>query len=298
MKVIGLGQCSLDYVALVDDFPTEDTKEEVLDFTVQGGGPVATALVTLARLGVRTAMLGRVSDDLAGQEIRRGLKNEGVDVRGLVEKPDGASQQACIMVNGKTGSRTICWQRPTVPPLLARDVEASHFKGAGFLMLDGLMMEASKRAASIAAKRNIPVMLDAGSMRPGMLKLASGCDYVVCAERFVSDLKLSIKDAFKKLAVGRTRAVTVTFGDKGSFTYNEGKVFLQKAFKVKTIDTTGAGDVFHGAYTYGVLQGWDLKRTVEFASAAAAMKCRALGGRAGIPGLAEVQRFLKEQKGA
>ncbi len=298
MKVLGLGQCSLDYVALVDDFPAEDTKEEVLDFTVQGGGPVATALVTLSRLGRKTAMLGRVSDDLAGREIRQGLKKEGVDTRRLLERPGGASQQACIMVNRKTGSRTICWQRPTVPPLSARDVEASYFKGAAFLMLDGLMMEASYRAAEIAAKRGVPVMLDAGRMRPGMLKLASLCDYVVCAGQFVSDLKLSIKDAFKKLAVGRTRAVTATFGDKGSFTYHEGKVFLQKAFKVRAIDTTGAGDVFHGAYAYGLLQGWELKRTVEFASAAAAIKCRKLGGRAGIPGVAEVQRFLKEQKKA
>ena len=298
MKALGLGQCSLDYVALVEDYPKEDTKEEVLDFTVQGGGPVATALVTLSRLGVKAAILGRVSDDSAGLEIRRGLKSEGVDVRGLLEKTGGASQQAFIMVNKKTGSRTICWQRPTVPPLTAREVEPTSFIGANFLMLDGLMTEASCRAAAIAARRDIPVMLDAGKMRPGMLKLASMCDYVVCSERFVSDLKLSIKDAFKKLATGRTRAVTATFGDKGSFTYHDGKVFLQKAFKVKTLDTTGAGDVFHGAYAYGVLQGWDLKRTVEFASAVAAMKCRKLGGRAGIPGLAEVQKFLKEQKGA
>lgn len=298
MKALGLGQCSLDYVALVEDYPREDTKEEVLDFTVQGGGPVATALVTLSRLGVRTAMIGRVSDDSAGEEIRRGLKAEGVDVRGLLEKPGGASQQAFILVNRKTGSRTICWQRPTVPPLSVREVQQSSFKGVSFLMLDGLMAEASYRAAGIAAKKGIPIMLDAGKMRPGMLKLASMCDYVVCAERFVADLKLSIKDAFKKLATGRTRVVTVTFGDKGSFTYHDGKVFLQKAFKVKTLDTTGAGDVFHGAYAYGLLQGWDLKRTVEFASAVAAMKCRKLGGRAGIPRMPEVQRFLKEEKGS
>ncbi|WKZ33220.1 MAG: PfkB family carbohydrate kinase [Thermodesulfobacteriota bacterium] len=296
MKVIGLGQCSLDYITLLDGFPPEDAKKEVLDFTVQGGGPVATALVTLSRLGVKTAMIGRVSDDPAGDEIRRGLKAEGVDVKGLLTKPGGRSQQAVVMVNKKAGTRTICWQRPTVEPLSEREVDPAFFKGAGFLLLDGLMTEASYKAAERAVRLGIPVMLDAGSMRPGMLKLASMCDYVVSSDRFVSDLKLSIKEAFKKLSTGRTKAITVTVGDKGSFTFSEGKVYLQKAFKVKAVDTTGAGDVFHGAYAYGVIQGWDIRKTVEFASAVSAMKCRELGGRAGIPTLTEAQRFIKESK--
>ncbi len=296
MKVVGLGQCSLDYITLLDGFPQEDAKKEVVDFTVQGGGPVATALVTLSRLGVNSAIVGRVSDDPAGDEIRRGLKAEGVGVKGLLARPGGRSQQAVVLVNRKAGSRTICWQRPTVEPLSPREVDPVFFKGARFILLDGLMMEASYKAAEHAARLGIPVMLDAGSMRPGMLKLASMSDYLVCSDRFVSDLKLSIKEAFKKLRTGRTRAVTVTVGDKGSFTFYEGKVYLQKAFKVKAVDTTGAGDVFHGAYAYGVIQGWDIKRTVEFASAVAAMKCRELGGRAGIPTLTEALRFIRGTK--
>lgn len=296
MKVVGLGQCSLDYITLLDGFPQEDAKKEVVDFTVQGGGPVATALVTLSRLGANSAIVGRVSDDPAGDEIRRGLKAEGVGVKGLLARPGGRSQQAVVLVNRKAGTRTICWQRPTVEPLSPREVNPAFLKGADLLLLDGLMMEASYKAAEHAARLGIPVMLDAGSMRPGMIKLASMSDYLVCSDRFVSDLKLSIKEAFKKLRTGRTRAVTVTVGDKGSFTFYEGKVYLQKAFKVKAVDTTGAGDVFHGAYAYGVIQGWDIKRTVEFASAVAAMKCRELGGRAGIPTLTEALRFIRGTK--
>lgn len=296
MKVVGLGQCSLDYITLVDSFPAEDTKQEVLDLKIQGGGPVATALVTLSRLGVKTSIVGRVSDDNAGDEIRRGLREEGVDTKGLLVRAGGKSQLAFILVNSVKGTRTICWQRPTVPALTPREIDPALFKGAGFLMLDGLMAEASYYAATIASKMNIPIMLDAGRMRPGMLKLAYMSDYVVCSEEFVSGMKLSLKDAFKKLSGEKAKAVTITLGDKGSFTWHEGKIFLQKAFRVKAVDTTGAGDVFHGAYAYGVLQGWNIKKTVEFASIVAAMKCRKLGGRTGIPTLQEAMRFLKEMR--
>lgn len=296
MKVAGLGQCSLDYITLVDRFPVEDTKQEVLDFVIQGGGPVATALVTLSRLGVKTSILGRVSDDRAGDEIRKGLRSEGVDTRWLLVKEGGKSQLAFILVNGSKGSRTICWQRPTVPALTPREIDPAFFKGASFLMLDGLMSEASYQAAAIASKKNIPIMLDAGRMRPGMLKLAYMSDYVVCSEEFVAGMKMSLKDAFKKLSGGKAKAVTITLGDKGSFTWHEDRIFLQKAFRVKTVDTTGAGDVFHGAYAYGILQGWDIKKTVRFASAVAAMKCTKLGGRTGIPTLQEALRFMKEAR--
>lgn len=293
MKVLGLGQCSLDYITLVDGFPAEDSKQEVVDFVVQGGGPVATALVALSRLGVKASILGRISDDRAGDEIRKGLRDEGVDTKGLLVKPGGRSQTAFILVNRAKGTRTICWQRPTVPPLSPVEVDPAAFKGAGILLLDGLMAEASYHAATIASKKGIPVMLDAGRMRPGMLKLASMSDFVVCSEEFVTGLKLSLKEAFKKLSGGKARAVTITLGDKGSFTWHEGRIFMQKVFRVKAVDTTGAGDVFHGAYAYGLLQGWDMKKTVEFASCVAAMKCRKLGGRTGIPTLAEATKFLK-----
>jgi ribokinase len=296
MKVVGLGQCSLDYITLVDGFPAEDTKQEVLDFIVQGGGPVATALVALSRLGVKTSMIGRISDDRAGDEIKKGLREEGVDTKGLLVKEGGRSQQAFILVNSKGGSRTILWQRPTVSAITPREIDPAFFKGASFLMLDGLMAEASYHAAAIASKRGIPIMLDAGRMRPGMLKLAYMSDYVVCSEEFVGGMKLSLKEAFKKLSGGKAKAVTITLGDKGSFTWHEGKIFMQKVFRVKAVDTTGAGDVFHGAYAYGVVHGWDIKKTVEFASAVAAMKCRELGGRTGIPALQEAMRFLREER--
>ncbi|MBI2413581.1 MAG: sugar kinase [Deltaproteobacteria bacterium] len=293
MKVAGLGQCSLDYIALLERYPVEDTKEEATKLLIQGGGPVATALVSLARLGVRTEFTGVVSDDDAGSLIIKGLKDEGVGVRNIKVRKGGASQTAFIVVNGRTGSRTILWKRPTVTPLKSTEVNAEFLKGADFLLLDGLMKDASLKAGRLAGKLGVPVMLDAGKVRDGMLELARLSDYIVASEEFARNLKLSPKDALSYLAASSPRAVTITLGKKGSVTWQNGKVFTQKAFRVKAVDTTGAGDVFHGGYIYGVLQKWDIRKTVEFASAFAALKCRKPGGRAGIPTLNETLRFIK-----
>jgi sulfofructose kinase len=150
MRVFGLGQCSLDYIAVVRKYPEEDTKEEALELTVQGGGPVATALVSLSRLGAKTTFAGMVSDDDAGVKIIKGLKHEGVDTRGLKIKKGGSSQTAFIIVSRK-GLRTIIWKRPGVPEFAPEDIKASLIKGADLVLLDGLMMKASLKAAATSS---------------------------------------------------------------------------------------------------------------------------------------------------
>lgn len=302
--VAGLGQCSLDYISVVDGFPAEDRKTEAEELIIEGGGPVATALVSLARLGVSTRFLGRVSDDPAGAEIRRGLKAEGVDTRGLRTKKGGESQTAFIIANRTGATRTILWKRPTVAPLSPDEVRPTHIKNSKFLLVDGLMHEASMQAASIARANNIPVMLDAGSLRPGMAELAALSDYVVCSERFASSFAKNPRAALGPIAAISTniRAVTITLGPRGSVTWTRsgtgarGEIFRRKAYRVKAVDTTGAGDVFHGGYIYGILLGWPLSRVVEFASAFAALKCTRPGGRTGIPTLAATRRLIKSQR--
>lgn len=298
MKVAGLGQCSLDFIAEVAAYPAEDTKEEALSVTVQGGGPVATALVSLSRLGVKTFFMGVVSDDPAGADIKNGLAAEGVDVRGLKTKKGGSSQVALIVANRTKGTRTIFWKRPTFSKgageLKAGDVKASFIKGKNFLLLDGLMHQASVRAARLARQNKVPVMLDAGRVRPGMISLAALSDYIVGSEEFAMGLAKTPKAALLKLAALNPRAATITLGSRGSVSWAEGGTFRAPAYKVRTVDTTGAGDVFHGGYIYGLLRGWDIKKTVEFASAFAALKCRKPGGRTGIPTLAETLRLMKK----
>ncbi len=311
MHVVGLGQCAIDYLFVVDSFPEPDTKKEVIEWTICGGGPVATALVSLSKLGIHCSFHGITGDDESGKKIKDSLKAENVNVHGLLKRPLSSSQTAFIAVEKSRGKRTIFWKRPSGKPLNPDEIPGNFLDNADFLLLDGLMIEASIYAAKKAREKNIPVMLDAGRIRKGMIELAVMCDYVVASEEFardlakvkmtglsgagLSDLKkilVFIKNLGVKFRTNSYRTCTITLGGKGSITLAGDETFLVPAFKVDATDTTGAGDVFHGGYIYGLLQKWDIRNVVRFATAFASLKCRKFGGRAGIATLKEVEELL------
>jgi len=297
MKIVGVGQCSLDYLTLVDSFPENDTKSEVLLWDEQGGGPVATALVALARLEAECAFHGVVGDDPEGDKIRQSLIDAGVEAGGIIGRGNCSSQKALIVIEKGSGKRTIFWKRPSGPALEPDELGGDFLIGADFLLLDGLMQKASLHAVRTASEMNVPVMLDAGSLREGMLDIARLCDYVVASEEFANGLGYD-GDAVKFRGIIQNlgfRTTTVTLGEKGSITFRQSEIIVLPAYGVEVVDTTGAGDVFHGGYVYGILKGWDIGTVVRFASAMAAMKCRMIGGRAGIPDLHGVTLFLKER---
>ena len=293
MIVTGIGQCSLDYLAVVDAYPRADTKKEVLEWREQGGGPVATALVTLARLGISARFYGVIGDDDAGEKIRQSLVGEGIDTR-LIKRKGKSSQIAFVAIEKGTGRRTIFWRRPSGKELKKTELDADFLKGAHFLLLDGLMAEVSIYAAARARERGIPVMLDAGRLRQGMLEIAALSDYLVASEEFARDLKwrLTASGLAKRRQELGCKVLTVTLGEQGSVTVSDKGFLRVPAFGVESVDTTGAGDVFHGGFIYGLLKKWELKDIIVFASAVAAMKCTKVGGRAGIPSLSEVKAFL------
>ena len=137
LAVVGLGQCSLDLLGLIEQFPEADQKTELVSPLLQGGGPVATALVTLARLGVATAVAGRIGGDDFGRSIRQGLEAEGVDTRALLVDPGGSSQFACIAVEPQQGTRNIFWTRGTAAALTPAEIPTELIAGARLLHLDG-----------------------------------------------------------------------------------------------------------------------------------------------------------------
>jgi sulfofructose kinase len=297
MFVAGIGQCCLDYLIVVNSYPRVDTKNEVLEWYQQGGGPVATALAALSRLGIQCKFFGIIGDDYAGKAIKQSLIKEGIDVSYLIKRENTISQLAFIVIERGTAKRTIFWKRPTGEPLQQEDLRDDFLKGIDFLLLDGLMEDISICAAKKARALKVPVMLDAGKVRPGMLEIARLSDYVIASEEFAKDLGWHIDATVlhkEKEKIG-VKVLTITLGEQGSITISGDQVFQIPAFKVKALDTTGAGDVFHGGYIYGLLQGWDLRDTVIFASALSALKCTKIGGRAGIPKSGEVIEFLKEK---
>ncbi|UCF87631.1 MAG: hypothetical protein JSV71_02675, partial [Nitrospiraceae bacterium] len=293
-------QCSLDYLFVIDEFPLPDTKKEVHSWTACGGGPVATALVTLSLLGISCMFYGVIGDDESGRKIEESLRAENMEVRGLMKRPHSRSQTAFIAVEKMSGKRTIFWKRPSGESLKPEEISEGFLENADFLLLDGLMIEASLFAAALAKKRNIPVILDAGRVRERVLELALLCDYIVASEEFAiefnqeSGARLERPDeALSRMKSFGAKACTITLGDRGSITMADDKVFHTPAFRVNVVDTTGSGDVFHGGYIYGLLKDWNIEDVVQFATACASLKCRQLGGRAGIPTLEEVKTLLR-----
>jgi len=282
--ITGLGQCSWDCLSIIDHYPPADSKSEVREWREDGGGPVATALVALARLGMDCSFYGVRGDDEEGRKIALSLENEGINTAGLLTREKSRSQVAFIAVERSSARRTIFWRRPTGDALSQSELGDGFLENSSFLLVDGLMKEASLFAAKEARKRGIPVMLDAGTLREGMIELARECDYVVASETFAIALgwqedKVHFRRILKEAGLGLT---TITLGERGSLTFSNGKIIDVPAFKVNVVDTTGAGDVFHGAYIFALLQGWNLEKTLRFASACAALKCRSLGGREGM----------------
>jgi len=164
------------------------------------------------------------------------------------------------------------------------------------LHLDGLMIEASIEGARQARARGLKVVLDAGTLREGSLELVSQIDVLIASARFAVPLVgegFPAEKALEALSRFGPKEIVITLGTKGSVGWSRGKVVAQSAFPVDVVDTTGSGDVYHGAYIYGLLKGWDMKACMRFASAASALKCRAIGARAGIPTLDEVTCFLE-----
>ena len=296
MIVTGIGQCSLDYLGLFNGYPEINTKAEALQWEEQGGGPVATALVALSRLGISTRFHGVIGDDNAGERIKHSLVLEGVNADGLLERKNAFSQRAFIAIEKDSGKRTIFWKRPSGMELKPEELNENLLENTSFLLLDGLMKDVSMFTAQKARDLNIPVMLDAGRAREGMLDIAKHCDYVVASEEFARDLGWkgnidTLKDTAKQINNG---VVSITLGKKGSVTFLRDEVINIPSFKVKVVDTTGAGDVFHGGYIFGILKGLSLKDTIQFASALAALKCAKVGGRVGIPNLNETITFLEQ----
>jgi len=257
---------------------------------------VATALVALARWGLSARFAGVVCRDRFGRTILEGLEDEQVDTSAVRIERGERSQFAFICVEKGTGKRTIFWGRPETPSFPAAEVPEGFLDDAQALHLDGLFLDASLHLARKAKERNIPVILDAGSLRPGILELVRYTDHLIAAENFIGRFRPDgpLTSRLRELRQMGPQVVTVTLGERGSVSLWDEVPYRLPALRVEARDTTGAGDVFHGAYIYGLLQGWSVPERIRWATVAAGLSCRSLGGRAGIPEIEEVRDRLSE----
>jgi sulfofructose kinase len=297
VDVVGLGLNAMDYVTVVPAFPRPNSKMSIREVRLEPGGQVATALVTCRRLGLDVRYIGSVGSDDLGRTQLASLAREGIDT-GLVRVVDGAATQMAIaIVEEGVGERTILWYRDPALTYPWSEVSAAAISNARLLHLDGRDTEAALRAAHLARESGVAIAIDIDKRYDDTTEELLGLvDYLIAAESFALEFTRcdTVGEAALSLSRRWPQALTgVTMGDRGAVFVRNGKVVRSHAFDVPVRDTTGAGDVFHGAFIFGVLNHWDLEETTRFAHAAAALKCRQIGARTGIPRMSEIRAFLK-----
>ena len=297
IDVYGLGQCAWDYIGQIDEYPPSDTKCEMPSLVMQGGGPVATALVALTRWGYSCSFCGVIGDDLFGHQIIDSLTEEKVDTSPVIIRNGYHSQFAFIAAEIKSGKRTIFWRRPTGEAAMPEEINYDSIRRARVLHTDGLFPAASIAAAHVAKKTGTMVITDAGTLREGMLELAKFSDYFIVSEVFAESLinEHNPKKACEELQKICPGIVGVTLGSKGYIVLNHREWIERPAYQVDAKDTTGCGDLFHAGLTLGVLKGWDLETTLDFSAWAAAEVSKKLGGREGIPLITDYENTQRAQ---
>jgi sulfofructose kinase len=289
-----LGLNAFDHLCLVERFPTRGGKLRMSRMITSGGGQSATAACCLARLGWRVAYAGVHGDDEAGQKTEPWLREFGVDPAGLIRKPGSGSQQAFIMVEEDSAERTIVWHRDDACRLEPEDVDPELIKAGRVLHLDGHFLEPSLKAARIARQHGLLVSLDGERVYEGTRELVSLCHVVMGSHRFAQRLT-GIEDPRKSLealaALGPLWAGR-TLGAEGAEMLVDGEYIKQPGFKVKAVDTTGAGDVFHAGMVHAMLAQQGPREALATACAVAAMSVTDLGGRSALPTKNELESFL------
>jgi sugar/nucleoside kinase (ribokinase family) len=293
--ILGLGAVAIDHLVYVETYPPPNTKSEVLRSEHQGGGLTATALVAASRLGVRCAYAGMLGHDDASHLAIEIMRREGIDLSHLVRHPDAGPIRSVIIVGEDRATRNIFPEHPAITGAAPDAPSADVIRSCRVLFVDHLGVEGMIRAAKIARDANIPVVSDVERDRPGCLDLLALVDHVVMSWEFASQLTgcTTPADAVLALWTPARAAVAVTNGEDGCYLTDDGATIAhQPAFQVQAVDTTGCGDVFHGAYCAALARGDDLPTRIRFASAAAALKATQRGGQAGAPTLAQVESLL------
>jgi len=297
IDISGIGTALYDMVMTISRFPEEDTKNRAEQVSYQCGGPVSTALVAASVLGAKTAYLGTLTDDRYGLEIHADMQHYGVDCSAVQVRSGFTSAFSVIWAAKETASRTIVCDYGTLPHPSFSDISAEHILQSKILHVDGKHLDASVEAAKFAQKHGIRVSMDAGSCYPDIQRLLPFIDHFVAAESFVTKFTGISDPVSAAIAIKKEfspRVVAVTQGSSGGFYLENGSPVFYRPFSVAAVDTNAAGDVFHGAYLYAVLQEKPTIECLRFAAAVAALKCTRTGGRRAIPNLTQVYAAFPE----
>lgn len=297
VSVVCVGIAVLDEIFAVAEIPTRPGKYFASDYRSIGGGPASTAAVAAAAMGARTALWARVGDDRTGGQIIEELAGFGIDVGHVRRVPGARSGLSAVLVDG-TGERlTINFADPALdadPTWLP----LAHVKKADAVLCD-CRWPAGAEAVLRRARQDARITVLDGDTTPdaAVKALAPLASHVAFSQgglqQFsgMADPEAGLREAAERIAGW----LCVTLGPDGCLVMDDGAVRPVPAFAVDALDTTGAGDVFHGALAVALAEGRDAVAAVSFASAAAALKCTRFGGRSGIPSRIQVDAFLADR---
>lgn len=283
--VVGVGLNATDTLLVVPQFPAYGGKAPFVREIRSPGGQVASAMVTCAKLGLRTRYIGSVGDDEGGEILLQSLANAGIDITNVQKRAGCPNQSAYIVIDQTTGERTILWSRPDCLRIVPEQITPDQITSARLLHIDGHDTEAVEHAARIAHSNGIPVTVDVDTIYHGFDQVLPYVDYLIASTNFPVEWT-SQRDPFLALELIQSeygmRVAAMTLGPHGALALVDGSFHYSPAFVVNCQDTTGAGDVFHGAFCYAVVNGYCIERALEFSNAMAALNCKEIGAQGGI----------------
>lgn len=250
------------------------------------------SLALLAMLDEPTAFVAALSDDDFGRFVMDGLRQRGVDVSRVVVQPGRVSPLAFVAVDAASHGRTVFHTEGSIDALPAAAVDAEWLAGAKALLVDGQQFAAQLHACEMAKTLGIPIVLDAGCLREGFGDLVALADVLIGSERFATEIapRGEIEDSLLEIAQMGPSVVVVTLGEEGAVGLEGQRVVRANALDVRVVDRSGASGAFRGAFVYAWLHNWGLEKCLQFATAAAGLKCQKLGSVAGLPSLDAIVR--------
>ena len=299
--LVGVGLNATDTLLLVSKYPEHGGKVAFEREIMSPGGQVATALAACSRLGLSTKYIGVVGDDERGRIQIASLREAGLNLDNLEIRAGCPNQSAYIIIDQSTGERTIFWHRPDCLTLDPARITPEKITCARMLHVDGHDTPAVARAARIARDHGIPVSVDVDNIYPGFDQVLACVDYLVGSTEFPARWT-GERDPFRALERIQNeynqkeqgmKVAAMTLGPFGALARENGRFVYSPGFVVNCIDTTGAGDVFHGAFCYSVLKGASLREALEFSNAMAALNCTKLGARGGISSSDEARKLIE-----
>lgn len=294
--VLGIGLNATDTLILLPHFPAYAGKVRFIEEILSPGGQVASAMVTCAALGLRVKYIGTVGDDHRGQVQLESLRGTGINIDDVQIRKNCANQTAYILIDQTTGERTVLWERLDCLKLNPEEITPQMITSARLLHIDGHDTHAVAHAARIARQHGIPVTVDVDTIYHGFDQVLPNVDYLVTSSEFPVAWT-SERDPLRALELIQNeygmKVAAMTLGAHGALARVDGRFVYSPAFVVNCVDTTGAGDVFHGAFCYAVLQGMPMREALDFSNAMAALNCTALGARGGIRGLKDAEALMR-----